>query len=343
MKTRTLLRPMLPFLALPMLAASALAQTTGVSHPDTDDTAAVAPAQTDHYVKPSRNGAAISSSPTAVEVQTQTTVTEPQAEPQSYPATASSYPATGPAPTVTTVQTTTATPALIERRPLPAAAASPNSCAPVQTASLQSERREIGTDEGIVMAVPDRPHELRIGTVLKGRLDQTISTEETPAGTRFSMQLLAPASSAGEVLLPAGSTILGRVTKLHGGKRIHGAATIRLQPDSVNLPDGTSYRIAATVSGLEGYTDSKVTEEGTIVAKTHPEIDAAALGLTTGAGAVTGAVVGGGVGAVVGAGIGAGVGTYMWLNREHQETLPSGIAVLFSLDEPLQVNQVGQR
>ena len=52
---------------------------------------------------------------------------------------------------------------------------------------------------------------------------------------------------------------------------------------------------------------------------------------------MTGAVIGAGVGAAVGAGIGAGLGTYLWLNRDHQELLPSGTTVLFSLDEPLMV------
>ena len=337
MKTR-ILRPVLPFLALPILTASALGQTTGVSHPDTDnETTTTTVTQTDHYLKPT-HGAASGDAKTAVQVQTQTTVTAPE----SYPATATSFPATGPAPiaSVDSAPSAQPAPALIERRPLtaPTSSSAAGSCRPVETASVQSERREIGDDDGIVLTVSEHPHELRAGTILRARLDQTISTDNTPAGTRFSAQLLSSAGHSGEILLPAGSTILGRVTKVHGGKRISGAATIRLQPETVNLPDGTSYHLVATVSGLEGYSDSKVNGEGTIVAKTHPEIDAAALGLTTGGAAVTGAVIGGGVGAAVGAGIGAGVGTYMWLNRDHQETLPSGIGLLFNLDEPLLVN-----
>ena len=336
MKT-SLLRPVLPFLALPLLTASALGQTTGVAHPDSDsDTTIQTQAGTDHYVKPTH--AATSE---AVQASTQTTASTPATEPQSYPATASSYPATGPASAApVTREMAPAEPTLSERRPLPPVSISGSAatCAPVQTAHADEGRRELDGDDGIVLAAPDRAHELHAGTILRVRLDQTVSTEETPVGTRFSAQLLSAAGHSGEIMLPAGSTVLGRVTKVHGGKRITGAASLRLQPDTVNLPDGTSYHLAATVSGLEGYTDSKVNGEGTIIAKTHPEVDVAALGLTTGAAAVTGAVVGGGVGAAVGAGIGAGVGTYLWLNREHQETLPSGTGLLLSLDEPLQVS-----
>ena len=193
-------------------------------------------------------------------------------------------------------------------------------------------------DNGIVMSVPEVPHQINAGTVLHVRLDQEISTETTPIGTHFTAQLIKEVSRSGEVLLPAGTIIQGRLTKAHGGKRITAAASLRLQPEAIAFPDGTSYPLHATVSGLENYSDSHVNDEGTIIAKTHPEIDAAALGLTTTAATVTGAVVGGGVGAAVGAGIGAGVGTYLWLNRDHQEMLPAGITLLLSLDEPLRLN-----
>lgn len=356
MKTR-IVRPVLRFLALPLLAASAFGQTTGVSHPATEDDTVTTVVQTesDHYVKPVHGRT--TATPTAVEVQTETTVTTP---PASYPATATSYPATAtsipanatsiPAPAAPAEEPPP--PALIERRPLPPAsisgspgsrssgsASSPGYGSTGSADRSHEESREIADgDSGIVLAVPEHPHELRAGSILKVRLEQTIATDETRVGARFSAQLLTPAGHSGEVLLPVGSTVFGRVTKLHGGKRITGAAAIRLQPETVNLPDGTTYRLEATVAGLEGYTDSHVNSEGTILAKTHPGVDAAALGLATGAAAVTGAVVGGGVGAVVGASIGAGVGTYLWLNRDHQETLPAGTSLLLSLDEPLHVN-----
>ena len=318
------LQPMLPFLALPLLAVSALGQTTGVSNPDQANDISSAPAQTDHYVKPSHTAAASpADSPAAA---------------QSYPATAPevSYPATGPAPTADAAPQPTA--ALIVRQPEPTPAA-PANYAPVQTASVQLQpRTPVDDDSGVVMAVPVGPHELGAGTVLKTHLRETFSTETTPVGARFSADLLADAGHSGEVLLPAGSIIHGRVAAVHGGKRISGPASIRLQPETVTLPDGTLYSLRATVSGLDGMEDARVSDEGAIQAKGHPKQDAAALGLTTATAAVTGAVIGGGVGAIVGASIGAGVGTVVWLRQDHQETLPEGTALYFSLDEPLQLN-----
>ncbi|MGI4828210.1 MAG: hypothetical protein ACRYFU_08480 [Janthinobacterium lividum] len=328
---RSMLQPVLPFLALPLFTVAAFGQMTGVSHPDVTDDSTV-PAQSEHYVKPSDAGSFGANAPTSVP---QATYAPPSS---GY---ASSYAATGPAPSASAADSSAPTPALIVRQPI---ATNPNACPEptrpeVQNASIRRESMgAVENDSGVVTGVPYVPHQINAGTVLHVRLDQEISTETTPVGTHFTAQLIREVSRSGEVLLPAGTIIQGRLTKSHGGKRISGAASLRLQPEAIAFPDGTSYPLHATVSGLENYSDAHVNDEGTIIAKTHPEIDAAALGLTTTAGTVTGAVVGGGVGAAVGAGVGAGLGTYMWLNRDHQEMLPAGVTLLLSLDEPLQLN-----
>ena len=355
MKPR-MLQPVLPFFALPLLTMAAFGQTVGVSHPDQlNDSTPVT--DSDHYVKPTHattpDGIVTTAAPpSAPYVAPSVSYAAPQTSaPSSLPATrqtgysqtgyADSYAATGPAPAPASAETgMPPTPALIVRQPgsAPTPYAAPVN-PPVQTASYRRETlSSTDGDNGIVTSVPEIPFQLNAGTVLRARLEQTISSENTPVGTRFSAQLLHEVSHRGEVLLPAGTMVRGRLTKVHGGKRITGAASLRLQPETVTLPDGTTYAFHATVSGLENFEDAHVNDEGTILEKTHPEIDAAALGLTTTAAAVTGAVIGGCVGAAVGATVGAGVGTYMWLNRDHQAMLPAGVSLLLSLDEPLQLN-----
>ena len=325
-----ILQPVLPFLALPLLAASALGQTTGVSNPDqlNDTDAGAPPRQTLHYVKPAN---ADSTAPVAQTSAPAVSTPEAQSYPATGPASEVSFPATGPVTvTVAATQSAQPAPALIVRQP------EPN---PAQTAYVQPEHLAPANDDsGIVMAAPDVPFQLGSGTVLKARLDQQFSTETTTVGTAFTAQLLADAGHSGEVLLPAGSVIHGRVTAVHGGKRIGGPASLRLQPQSVTLPDGATYPLLATVSGVDGDLDGHVTDEGAIQPNGHPKQTAEALGLTTAAATVTGAVIGGGVGAVVGAGIGVGVGTIVWLKQDQQEHLPSGTTLYFSLDEPLQLS-----
>jgi hypothetical protein len=230
-----------------------------------------------------------------------------------------------PSATVTVTTPAPSTPVPYQRNP------------PMQTASL-SNRGAVGDPDGqIVTEVPVGPNELPIGTRLNGTLQQPISTKTTQAGSRFTATLSAEVNRNGVVLLPAGSIVYGRITHIHGGRRISGPSAIRLQPDSVSLPDGTVYHILAEVTDLDHYADSHVNNEGRIVGNTHPAETAAAIGLTTTSAVVVGAVVGGGVGAVVGLGVGAGASTVWWLRHDRQQELPTGTSIVFTLNAPLQL------
>jgi len=190
-------------------------------------------------------------------------------------------------------------------------------------------------NSGVVIDVPTGPNELPIGTRLVGNLNSTISTKETHPGTHFVAALAHDVVHQGNVLLPAGTLVSGRITQIHGGRRISGASAIRLQPDEVVLPDRSIYHLNAEVVDLDHFNGSHVGHEGTIVNNSNPKATVAILGGTTVTTTVAGALIGGGVGAVVGAGIGAGVGTVWWLRQDHQQTLPQGTEIVFSLDEPL--------
>jgi hypothetical protein len=230
-----------------------------------------------------------------------------------------------PSATVTVTTPAPSTPVLYQRNP------------PTQSASV-STMGAVGDPDGqIVTEVPIGPNELPIGAHLNGTLQQPISTKTTLQGSRFTATLSAEVGRNGVVLLPAGSIVYGRITRIHGGRRISGPSAIRLQPESVSLPDGTTYPIWAEVTDLDHYADSHVNNEGTIVGNTHPGETAAAVGLTTTSAVVVGAVVGGGVGAVVGLGVGAGAATVWWLRHDRQQELPTGTSIVFTLNTPLQL------
>jgi hypothetical protein len=227
--------------------------------------------------------------------------------------------------TVTVTTPAPSTPVLIQRNP------------PLQTASV-SNMGAVGDPDGqIVTDVPVGPNELPIGAHLNGTLQQPISTQNTLPGARFTATLSADVSRNGVVLLPAGSIVYGRVTRIHGGRRISGPSAIRLQPESISLPDGTTYPLRAEVTDLDHYADSHVNDEGTIVGNTHPGQTAAAVGLTTTAAVVAGAVIAGPVGAGVGLGVGAGASAIWWLKHDRQQELPSGTSIVFTLNTPLQL------
>lgn len=334
-------RYLLPALALPLLTGLALGQTTGVSRPDQsyDDTTIAPPPQTsDHYVMPSQ-----AAGQTAAPVQgTAPSSAYPNSySEQSFPATGNPSPATTPAVDATAAAAQTPAPAsgLIRRDTLPATAPTQAPAAAcygaVQTAYTPEPAPVLrpGTDDGMVQ-VQLIPHTLNEGVVLKTHLDQAFSTETTVVGTPFTAQLLTDVGHSGEVLLPAGSIVHGTVTEIHGGKRWTGPASIRLQAETVTTPDGLTYPLRATVSGIQSEEDQHVNSEGAIQPTTHPKETAIAIGSVAGAGTIMGAALGGGIGAGVGALVGAGAGTIFWLKRDHQETLPAGTTLYFSLDEP---------
>jgi hypothetical protein len=194
-------------------------------------------------------------------------------------------------------------------------------------------------DANIVTRIPGPANQLPIGTIVKVRMKEELSTKTTIAGTAFTAELTAPVIRDGRVLLPPGSTLTGRVTEVHGGKRVNGEASMHLFPQQVTLPDGTIYPIHAQVIDTDLYKATKVDSEGTILHKGSKTGSGASVGLATGAGAASGAMLGGWPGAIIGAGVGASISTVVWLKQDRQTSLPEGTGVTFMLTEGLLVGE----
>jgi hypothetical protein len=202
------------------------------------------------------------------------------------------------------------------------------------TDTMTAEPSADDPDAMIVTSVPEREGTLREGTLLKVRIGETLATDKTVEGSRFSATVTEAIERNGRVIIPVGSTLEGRVTEVRGGRRITGAALLHLETDDVTLPDGTHYIVHAQLIDT-GKSEFNVDREGTLKRKDHAKETLAIVGSVTGAGAATGALIGGGVGAVVGAGIGAGVSTVMWLKQDRQATLPKDESLVFSLTTPM--------
>jgi hypothetical protein len=189
-------------------------------------------------------------------------------------------------------------------------------------------------DSEIVTSVPEREGELNEGTLLHVKMLQQLSTSTTDPGTKFTAEIMQPITNHDRVIIPIGSILGGRVTAVHEGHRISGAASLHLEPDSITLPDGTKYIIHAQLIDTT-LSNFNVDREGTLKRRDRVKETLAVSALATGSGAAAGALIGGGVGAVVGAGIGAGASTVMWLKQERQATLQDGSRLVFSLTTPL--------
>jgi hypothetical protein len=197
------------------------------------------------------------------------------------------------------------------------------------------QERSANNDDGVVADVPYSPYDLAEGTNITIQLAQELSTAETQPGTPFSGSVVKDVYSDGKVIIPAGSELRGHVATVSQGHHFGPHATIRLRPDAVVLPDGTSYHISAEVVETSA-PGTRADDEGGIEASTHYKKDAVEYGAGVGTGAVVGGAVGGPVGAGVGTVVGAGaVTTHMLLQNPQAAKLPQGTVLVFTLTRPM--------
>ena len=145
------------------------------------------------------------------------------------------------------------------------------------------------------------------GTVLRARMNQTISSKTARVGDTFNVTVTEPVySSNGVVVIPTGSTLVGRVDSVkpaaNGGK----PGEIDARFISVRLPNGRSRAINGSLTELTGNTISD--NEGGASGKTMKNRKLIFIGGGGVGGAVLGAAIGGGKGALIGGLLGAGAG-----------------------------------
>lgn len=187
--------------------------------------------------------------------------------------------------------------------------------------------------DGDVVHPHARPGELQEGTNIRVHLLDQLSTVESQKGEPFRTRVASDVLQGGRVMIPAGSEIDGRVVEVSTGQ-FAGHGTMRLEPQSVILPDGTRFRLHADVTSTPG-SRTHVVGEGTIRPDSRAKRDGIEYGGAVGAGLITGAIVAGPGGALAGGIIGAGVVTVHLLVSHPQATLETGTTLIFQLTDPL--------
>ncbi len=205
--------------------------------------------------------------------------------------------------------------------------------------ALDTRNRPYDPDGDIVHPAPLGPGQVGEGTTIRARLLERLSTSESQAGETFKARIATDVVQGGEVLIPAGAEIDGRVASVSNG-HTGGHGSMHLSPETVILPDGTRYKIYAEVTGAPG-SGMRVGDEGDVNPGSQLKKNGIEYGGAVGAGAVTGAVLGGPGGALAGSVIGAGVITVHLLVSHPQAVLDSGTVLLFTLTERLNLVPVG--
>jgi hypothetical protein len=172
------------------------------------------------------------------------------------------------------------------------------------------------------------------GTALMVRLETTLATFSNKPGDPFRGSLTQPVVVNGQTLLPAGTVVEGRVTKVSEPRRISGKPTIGILPEAVILPTGEHLYLDATLTDTN-ISGTDVNSEGQFKGTGHDRRDQLEVGGGAAGGMLVGGLVGGPVGVVVGGAIGAGSTTTHWLVKHHSAVLPAGTQLTLELNRPL--------
>jgi hypothetical protein len=205
--------------------------------------------------------------------------------------------------------------------------------APSNAPALNQRAYANDPDGDIVHPRPLRPGEVQEGTSIRVRLLSQLSTVDSETGEPFRTRVATDVLQGGQVLIPAGSEIDGRVVEVSRG-HAGGSGTMRLQPEAIVLPDGTRWRLHAEVTGTPG-SRTHVVGEGAIKPNSRAKRDGVEYGGAVGTGVVTGAIVAGPVGALTGGLIGAGAITVHLLVSHPQARLEPGATLIFQLTDRL--------
>jgi hypothetical protein len=193
---------------------------------------------------------------------------------------------------------------------------------PLDTATDTSALPAAASDEASKSTTP-RSVVIPAGTVIRGSLSESLSTEGTSTGHEFDLRVSSPIVIDGVTVVPADSRVIGKVAESTRSGRVKGRARMVL-----------SFHTLETSSGEYNIVASRVTR----VAPGTKKRDALVIGAGAGIGAAVGAIAGGGKGAAIGAATGGGAGTGVVLATRGKPTgFRHGETISVKLVEPVKV------
>jgi hypothetical protein len=140
-----------------------------------------------------------------------------------------------------------------------------------------------------------------VGTDLKVRLNETLSSKESRVGDRFTATVIDP-DRFDEALLR------GRISSIQKSGKIKGRTSMNLAFDSVELRDGRKGTLHGYVTRVYGDDAGKADEEGGVESGSRTKQAVKRSGIAAVTGAIIGGIAGGGKGAAIGLIVGGAAG-----------------------------------
>lgn len=160
-----------------------------------------------------------------------------------------------------------------------------------------------------VVTKPAEPvYAVETGTVMRVRMNGTISSKTAKVGDTFTTTVTEPVySSNGVIVIPTGSTLTGRVDAVKPAAKGGKPGEIDASFIKLKLPNGRTRTVNGSLTDLESG-KTKSDDEGTASASKMKNRKIIFIGGGAAGGALLGAIVGGGKATAIGAIVGAGAG-----------------------------------
>ncbi|QYO67299.1 LysM peptidoglycan-binding domain-containing protein [Leptolyngbya sp. 7M] len=174
------------------------------------------------------------------------------------------------------------------------------------------------------------------GKKIRVRIDQNLNSKVSKVGDTFTTTTLNPVYSAtGQIIIPQGSEIIGRVDRVSPAVKGGKVGEIDVSFRQLVLPNGTKRTINGSLTDLSE-DDAKSDNEGTARGDRMQHRKVIFIGGGGAGGAILGGAIGGGKGALIGGIIGAGAGLLgERLTKGEEAEVKSGAEFGIYLNQPV--------
>lgn len=193
--------------------------------------------------------------------------------------------------------------------------------APGGNALAQRQRREGGRRSSQGVRLPANKY-------FQLRMNEEVSSKTARVGDKFTTTVVDPIYQNGREVVPAGSTVVGRITSVKPAGRKSSAGALGVTFVALKLPGGTRVPIDGSLTQVVSKGSGKIDEEGRLKGGSSTKRSVFFIGGGAAGGAVIGALAGGGKGAGIGAAIGAGTGVAGALfSKGHEAEVKRGTGI----------------
>lgn len=200
---------------------------------------------------------------------------------------------------------------------------------------LATHPSDYDPDSDIVHPTPLPPGTIGEGALIRVKLLDELSSNLSEKGQPFHATVASDVLQDGNVVIPAGAEIEGRVAQVSEG-HFAGHGSILLIPETVTLENGSKFELHAMVTSTPG-TNARVGSEGIITPGSRLKKDGYEYAGVGGGGMIVGAALGGPAGMLAGGLIGAGVVTTHLLVNHPQANLDAGSYLMLTVTQEVRL------